>query len=187
MDITYLYYPRPVGDLSRLTDFLNVSHVTASRQLFDWEVRTNFLPFVTAGQEPVFLEKIQTLKRLCATNFAPNRMVCLPVETKGVVNARDSAAHVRASHFSAHRGEIEVAAPDKSLVVISQAYYHPWRAYVDGNPTRIWRANYAFQAIEVAPGTHQIELIYQDTFFYLGTALSLLALTMCAIGVMRSL
>jgi len=176
MDITVLYYPRPVGDLSRLTDFLNVSRITAPGQLFEWEYRTNFLPFVTAGQEPLFLDKIHTLKSLCATNFTPNRMVYLPMDAKGVVRTGASGAQVRASHFLAHHGEIDVMSPDESLVVVSQAYYHPWRAYVDGRRAKIWRANHAFQALQVPPGTHEVKLVYEDNCFRGGALISFLGL-----------
>ena len=51
---------------------------------------------------------------------------------------------------------------------MAQAYYHPWHAYVDGKPTRLWRANYAFQALEVPAGNHQIQVVYEDKAFKIG-------------------
>jgi len=175
-EVASLYFRRPTDDLESLTDFLNVSHVTAPGKLFDWDFRSNFLPFVTAGQQPLFLDKTQTLKSLCATNFAPNRIVYLPVDAEEVVRAVASAAQVRASHFSAHHGEIDLIAPHDSVVVVSQAYYHAWRAYVDGRPARIWRANYAFQALELPAGTHQVKLVYEDNSFRVGALISCLSL-----------
>src|SRR5207247_726485 len=74
----------------------------------------------------------------------------------------------------------------ESLVVISQGYYHPWRATVDGRPARIWRANYAFQTLALQPALHHIELIYRDPIFYSGTVLSLLALLACLVGAISS-
>jgi uncharacterized membrane protein YfhO len=58
------------------------------------------------------------------------------------------------------------------MVVIAQTYYPAWKAYVDGQPTKLWRANYAFQAVEVPAGTHRIELRYEDRLFYAGAMLS---------------
>src|SRR5205823_5369558 len=45
-NLAYKKNPEPPP---RLLDFLNVSHITAPGTLFDCEIRTNFLAFVTAG------------------------------------------------------------------------------------------------------------------------------------------
>jgi uncharacterized membrane protein YfhO len=51
---------------------------------------------------------------------------------------------------------------------------------MDGQPARIWRANYAFQAIEVPAGRHQIQMAYEDTNLRTGLIFSLLGLLACA-------
>ena len=58
------------------------------------------------------------------------------------------------------------------MVVIAQSFYHPWKAVVDGKPTPIWKANYAFQALEVPPGQHQVEIVYRDKKFFFGALIS---------------
>ena len=40
-------------------------------------------------------------------------------------------------------------ADQPSLVVAAQTFYPCWKASVDGQPARLWRANYAFQAVQV--------------------------------------
>ena len=77
---------------------------------------------------------------------------------------------------------MEVIAEAPAMVVVAQAYYHPWQAYVDGKRTRLWRANYAYQAVEVPAGTHQVTLVYEDRMFFWGSALSLVALLGCVVG-----
>ena len=62
------------------------------------------------------------------------------------------------------------------MVVISQTHYPEWKAYVDGGPTTIWRANYAFQALEVPAGQHQIKLVYEDKRLLAGAVLSCMGL-----------
>ena len=64
---------------------------------------------------------------------------------------------------------------------LAQAYYPAWHAYVDGQPTRLWRANYAFQALEVPVGRHRVEIVYQDRMFELGCVISVLSLMGCAV------
>ena len=59
--------------------------------------------------------------------------------------------------------------------VISQTDYPAWKALVDGRPAILWRANHAFQAVEVPAGQHQIVLVYRDRAFQVGLALCLIA------------
>ena len=67
-----------------------------------------------------------------------------------------------------------------AMVVIAQTYYYPWHAYVDGKPVPLWRANYAFQALAVPSGRHQVSVVYEDRIFFWGAVLSLLSLPACA-------
>jgi hypothetical protein len=48
-----------------------------------------------------------------------------------------------------------------TYVVISQAWYPGWKAYVNGEETPVWRANYAFDAIAAPAGRNRIEFVYQ--------------------------
>jgi len=168
-------------NLSRLLDFLNVSHITAPGTLFDWEIRTNFLAFVTAGQRPVFTDDATALRSLAAPDFSPREVVYLPVGVgaRSMVTARAASARILSSRFTAHGGEIDVDAQEQSLVVISQAFYPAWRAFLDGRPVPVWRANYAFQAVETPAGRHHLELVYQDWHFIFGVAVSAATLLAC--------
>jgi len=85
------------------------------------------------------------------------------------------------ANFTAHQGEIQIEAQARSWLVVSQTFYHPWCAFVDRLPTKVWRANYAFEAVEVPKGMHVVELVYRDWRFVIGTALSLLTLTGCIV------
>ena len=76
------------------------------------------------------------------------------------------------SDIRPHRVLAEVEATDPSVVVVAQALYTPWRAFVDGSPVQLWRANHAFQAVEVPPGRHRVELRYRDKQFLLGLVIS---------------
>jgi len=62
------------------------------------------------------------------------------------------------------------------MAVVAQSYYHLWKASIDGVPTRLWRANHAFQALEVPAGRHSVTLVYDDRGFRLGAWVSVLTL-----------
>jgi hypothetical protein len=164
-----------------LLDFLGVANVlenTGSR--FVWRERTNYLPRLTVGQKPIFADDLTTLAALTNANFAPQREVYLPVEARPFVTvSHASAAQILSFKSAAQHLEATVAATEPTILVVAQTYYHPWRAYVDGQPVRLWRANYAFQALVVPTGTHQVKLVYEDHRFYFGAAVSLATLGGC--------
>ena len=144
-----------------------------------WEPRSTALPLVAAGAWPEFREPAAMLDTLTATDFDPRRIVYLPPEAQGSAPTNAANARVTTRRFAAHEilAEVETDAP--TLVTIAQSFYHPWRAFVDDQPVKIWRANYAFQALAVPAGKHTVRLVYLDKQFRLGVGISLAGLTMC--------
>jgi hypothetical protein len=183
----YSLFPRETGDVLRtlwnapeppvgLADFLAVSHMNVPGKVTQWQRRPTHLPWVTAGAAPVFADSDATLRALPAPEFDARRTVFLPVEARGFVTASNcTPAKVSVREFSAHRVRFEVEASEPVLAVIAQSYYHNWRATVDGLPTRLLRANHAFQALEVPAGKRQVAVVYQDRPFYCGVVISLAA------------
>ena len=164
-----------------LLDFLGVADVlqNGSNHLA-WAPRTTYLPRLTIGQQPVFAGDYATLTALTNAGFSPRSEVYLPLEARGLVNASSvSAARILSASYAAQHIEAQVETPAPAMLVAAQTYYHPWHAYVDGRPARLWRANYAFQAVAVPAGTHQVKLVYEDRRFYFGAAIALATLAGC--------
>ncbi|MHB8519412.1 MAG: hypothetical protein ACYDH9_01520 [Limisphaerales bacterium] len=167
-------------NVAPLADFLSVSQQTAPGKVTFWAARTNYLAWATAGQRPVFANPPSTLWTLVDPRFDPAQVVLLPSEAKPFITVTNgSAAKILGQDFRAQQVNLEVEAPAPALVVVSQAFYHPWKAYVDGRPTRIWRANYAFQAVEVAAGRHRVRLVYEDRVFQAGALVSASTFLVC--------
>jgi len=166
-----------------LLDFLGVSQISASNTIFAWQERKSFLPLATAGQQPVFIGDAETLKKLDSSDFDPRHTVYLPLSARGEVTVTNaSEAKIISQQFAAQRAQLTVEAPAPALVVIAQAFYHNWHAFVDGKPVSILRANRAFQALEIPAGQHEVVLRYEDRAFRIGTAVSVLTLLGCLTG-----
>jgi hypothetical protein len=163
-----------------LADFLGVSQVTAPDKITEWRVRPSWLPLITTGQQPVYADGPTTLRALTNSAFDPRRVVYLPLEAKGTLLADGKGdAKITSQRITAQKIELELEATGPSLIVAAQAYYPCWRAYVNGQPVGLWRANNAFQAIEAPPGRSRIQIIYEDSAFYCGAILSLATLVGC--------
>ena len=169
-----------------LMDFLGVTLWTAPGQAVEWTARSNALPLVTAGQRPVFMEGTNALAILGAADFNPREVVCLPREVEEEVTPRtNTQAKIVSSRCQAHRLDLEVEATEPSLVVIAQSFCPPWEASVDGRLVPLWRANHAFQALEVPAGHHAVMVSYLDRSFRAGAAISLATLLGCGLYEMR--
>jgi uncharacterized membrane protein YfhO len=65
-------------------------------------------------------------------------------------------------------------------VVVTEAAWPGWRAYVDGRRTRTAIANHAFLAVPVTSGRHAIRLRFLPQSFVIGRAITLAALLLIA-------
>ena len=166
--------------LPRLEEFLGVSQI--SPRLFVWEPQTNYLPWATIGQQPLFLDDAATLAALSQPDFAPLAVVYLPAEAREKVSAKaDPQALILKRSVTAEKCAFQTRADTRTMLVMAQGWYHCWQASVDGSGVPLWRANGGFQAVEVPAGQHEVLLEYKDRAFQRGGAISILAVLLCVI------
>jgi len=167
----------------RLAAFLGVSQIAPPPPPFVWEAQTNFMPWATIGQKPVFLDDAAALAVLSSESFEPRREVSLPPDARGRTKAvADGQARILSSRVGPSECVFKTRAETRTMLVVAQAYYHNWRATVDGAPAPLWRANYAYQALEVPPGRHEVRLEYVDWAFRVGAVISAAALALCLVA-----
>jgi hypothetical protein len=188
-EVLSLFYTTTNASYPRLEDFLGVSQITAPDEMLKWQARTHFLPLVTAGQKPVFLDDANTLQALMKNDFDGSKVVFLTPEAKWWISVTNqSTVKILTSTFGNQTVDIEVEAQEPSLVVVAQTYYHNWHVYLD-KPHRweplLLRANHAFQAVEIPPGRHHLHFFYQDRAFEFGAMISIVAWSVCLMGLFR--
>ncbi len=163
-----------------LLDFLSVQYISSPENPVLWAKRTNWLPVLTAGQRPAFATDDQALKSITAESFEPLRIVYLEPSVRSMVTVTNQTkCEILNTRFDARKISAEVEAAEPSLVVLSQSYYHLWRASVNGRPTPLLRANLAFQAVQVPAGRHLLAITYSDPSFRIGAVVSALAVAAC--------
>ena len=166
-----------------LADFLGLCQVTSRTNLMNWEPRISAEPLVLAGQRPVFVPDKRAIAAIGSPNFNPREIAIFDPALQGKLKAEPSlAAKVTDLQAGPHEIRFRVQTSRPTLATIAQTHYEPWRAELDGNPIPVHRANYAFQAVEVPAGEHEIVLRYADNTFRKGALISLVALLLCAYG-----
>ncbi len=177
-NLTYAHASR-----NSVQDLMCVSQTSVPGKYFDWETRPSRLPMVTAGQKPIFADDPTTYASMVRGNTDFRHTIYLPKEAENIVSVKtETQATITVQKFHDNQVNITVEAKEPSLVLISQAYYHLWKAYVDEKPVPLWRADHAFQAVEVPAGTHNIRLAYEDRAFTLGAVCALFGLIVCGAG-----
>ncbi len=163
-----------------LADFLAIASISDPGQLLGWQPRPSHLPFYSVGAKPEYASLADTPALLLSPAFDPRKTVYLPPEARAMVQAnRVVQARVQTARFGNQHEAFEIEAAAPTLLVLSQTDYHPWRAQVNGQPARIWRANEAFQAVEVPAGSSRVTFDYQDRLFLTGAVISLITLLSC--------
>jgi hypothetical protein len=77
--------------------------------------------------------------------------------------------------------EVEVRAPGPRVLVLSDAFFPGWRAFVDGAEVEIRRANFVARGVFVPAGSHLVRFSYQPPGLVAGAAVSGAATAMLAL------
>jgi len=171
-----LLYEQPRHDLPRLLDFLGAAYESDPVNPLEWSRRPSAFPLVTAGRKLVFVP--DTLAAW-TQDLDPREIVWFPERLRreiGEIPASDAKAATRS--VAPERIEIECLSSAPCVVTIAQSGYPAWKALLDGHPTPIRPAHHAFQGVVVPAGRHRLVLVYEDTRFRLGAAISLLTLAL---------
>jgi Bacterial membrane protein YfhO len=73
---------------------------------------------------------------------------------------------------SSNRVRLAADLKQAGLLVLSDAYYPGWKAFVDGKESRIYRANHTLRGVFLSQGEHVLEFRYDPLSFKLGAIIS---------------
>ncbi|MCI0721169.1 MAG: YfhO family protein [Acidobacteria bacterium] len=91
-----------------------------------------------------------------------------------------SASSVRFIRYTPNHVELEASAEKACLLVLLDTDYPGWKAFIDGQETKISAVNSVFRGVNLAAGTHQIHFQYKPQSFRTGFWISML--TLCVWG-----
>src|SRR4030042_802663 len=77
---------------------------------------------------------------------------------------------------SNNRLQLFVEAKEGRFLVLSDTYFPGWKAYLDGSPVKIFRANYNFRAVSIPPGKHEVKFVYHPMSVKLGVLVTSLGI-----------
>ncbi len=90
------------------------------------------------------------------------------------IDSPDTTTYVKITRYVFENIEMEVNASGNNLLFLGDTYYNVgWKAFIDGEETKIYRANHNGRVIIVPPGKHKVEFKYEPLSYYLGKNISL--------------
>ncbi len=88
---------------------------------------------------------------------------------------------VRITAYEPERVEVEAELTAPGYLVLTDAHYPGWRAWVDGEEVPIATANRLFRAVYLEAGRHRVEFRFRPRSLWLGAMMSLAGLAVGAI------
>jgi Bacterial membrane protein YfhO len=120
--------------------------------------------------------RTETLKQLKSGSVDPRRTALLERPPPDLAHP-DNASADRASltTYEADRIRLRTSTGAPGLLMLSEAYYPAWKAYVDGRPVPLYVADHVLRAVPVPAGEHTVELRYESWSLRVGLAVSLIS------------
>ena len=109
-------------------------------------------------------------------NFNLRKKIILEEEPSLIIWPCESVGTAEIIKYTPNKIEIKTNSSCPGLLFLSDSYYPGWKAKVNDQSAKIYRANFAFRAVAVPAGEQQVIFSYQPKIFYWSLRLSLLAL-----------
>jgi hypothetical protein len=116
---------------------------------------------------------VEDMKAL--SNFNPAETAIVENAFKSQLNGAapaDSAATIKQVAFDNENVKYESNAGAPHVAVFSEIFYKDWKAYIDGKPVPIAKADYVLRALLIPAGKHNIEFKFEPTVYYTGSTLT---------------
>ena len=89
---------------------------------------------------------------------------------------------VKINSYLPNKIDLTVQTATAGLLFLSDNFYPGWQAEINGQPTKIYRADYTFRAVFVPAGLSEVSFVYQPGSFKWGLVVSVVSLAAVLAG-----
>ncbi|MBI3813755.1 MAG: YfhO family protein [Nitrospinae bacterium] len=183
-----------INSINRLTDLLNAKYLVLKSG--DKVNHPSFKPVFNNGRFSIFKnlnamprsfivhkykvigDRDSVFKEMMSPEFNPADSVILEEDIENIfVKSADISPSPIFMDYSPNHIKIEAISNTPCLLILGDSYYPGWRAFIDGNETKIYRANYVMRAVVLTKGRHTVEFIYTPLSFKIAVIISLITIS----------
>jgi len=107
-------------------------------------------------------------------NFCARRTVLLEADDRAIEPGQglEMSEPAKIVRYENEKVEVEAEARKPGWLLLLDSYYPGWRAFVDGKPVKIYRADGFFRALPIPAGKHLVTFDYHPAAFYRSVKIS---------------
>ncbi|MFH1792384.1 MAG: YfhO family protein [Patescibacteria group bacterium] len=124
----------------------------------------------------IIQENEEILNNLLEKDFSFSSKIILEDLPSVKVTNDISKSSVIYEEYKEQKSALFVETEKEGMLFVSDLHYPGWKAFVDGKEVKIYRADFAFRAIAIPEGKHNVEFVYKPSSFFQGLKLSALSL-----------
>ena len=177
LNVRYIVVPAVVQpEQSVLRELKSTNPTVYSDDLVDVLENRDALPRAWIVHSAKQARRTETLKLLNSGAVDPRRTALLERSPPDLAHpANISADRASLTTYEADRISLRTSTGAPGLLVLSEAYYPAWKAYVDGRPVPLYVADHVLRTVPVPAGEHTVELRYESWSLRVGMAVSLIS------------
>ena len=140
------------------------------------------LPFISIMHEVTQIEGLDGIISLMQSpGFDPRKKVAVSGWNPRAIeipSVTDKTSQASVLLFERKPGRISFAVDMKypGFAVVNDAFYPGWKAYVDGQPQEIIKANGIFRSVYLAKGRHKVEMVFRPVLYYVSAMVTVVGL-----------
>ncbi len=104
------------------------------------------------------------------------------LETEPSIKPSGSGGSAVITHYEPNGMTVKTSSETPSILLLSEIHYPAWKAYVDGEPAELLRADWSLRAVPVPAGDHQVELRFESGAFSTGMIITIITLLLSVGG-----
>ena len=175
---------------------LNVKYIITNKQvnlegfsLVDRSDKSIVYKYENALPRVYFVGSVETesglslLDKIKNSSFDPKKIAF--TNEKINVEPLDSTNYTKIVEYKDEQIKVNVNASGNNFLFLGDTYLpYGWKATIDENKTKIYKADYGFMGIIVPKGKHTIEFSYAPTSFYISKYIALIFSTFVVLGLL---
>lgn len=150
----------------------------------DWTVYENLMAaprfFLTSDIRP-YKNAADFETQFFTQDFQPDKTILLALQDWNKIPCLTGRGTAKLISYAPNNVTIAVQTDSQQLLFLSDTYDNGWTATVNGQTTKVYKADYAFRAVLVPKGESIVIFTYKPRSFGTGISISIIA-SLCFIG-----